>query len=96
MRRRPLEFLASARRDLKRIAEYYLDTAGVAVTNEIARENDQATGLIWDSPEMGRKLEGSPYRQLVVGRYPFVILYRLTSDAIRIVRILHQSQRRPK
>ncbi len=96
MKKRPLEFLASARRDLKCIAEYYLDAAGVAVTTEIAREIDQAGGLISNNPEMGRKLENSPYRQLVVGRYPFIILYRLTPDAVRVIRVLHQSQRRPK
>ncbi len=91
-----LEYLASARRDLRRIAEYYLDTAGVTVTTEIAREIDQAVGLISDSPEIGRKLENSPYRQLVVGRYPFIILYRLTPASVKIIRVLHQAQRRPK
>lgn len=96
MSKKRLEFLASARRDLKRIAEYYLDTSGVAVTSEISHEIDRALTLISVNPEVGRKLEGAPYRQLVVSRYPFVILYRLTASSAKIIRVLHQSQRRPK
>lgn len=96
MPKKRLEYLASARRDLRRIAEYYLETSGTVVTDEIAREIHRTVTRLPDNPEMGRKLEGTTYRQLVVSRHPFVILYRLNTTAIRIIRVLHQAQCRPK
>lgn len=96
MRRTQLEYLASARRDLRRIAEYYIETAGAAVTAQIGREIGKTISQIAEQPEIGRKLETAPYRQLVVSQYPFVIIYRLTPTAARIIRVLHQSQKKPR
>lgn len=73
MQRKPLEYLASARRDLRRIAEYYIETAGAAVTAKIGSEIGNTILQIAEQPEIGRKLETAPYRQLVVSQYPFVI-----------------------
>lgn len=96
MRRKQLEYLASARRDLKRIAEYYIETAGAAVTAKIGSEIGKTLSQIAEQPEIGRKLETAPYRQLVVSQYPFVILYRLTPTAAKIIRVLHQAQKKPR
>lgn len=95
MQRKRLEYLASAQRDLIRIAEYYMEIAGAAATARIRREIDKTILQIAEQPEIGRKLESAPYRQLVVSQYPFVILYRLTPVAVRIIRVLHQAQRKP-
>jgi plasmid stabilization system protein ParE len=96
MQKKRLEYLASARRDLRRIAEYYIETAGVIVTAKIGSEIGNAIMQIAEQPEIGRKLETAPYRQLVVSQYPFVILYRLTPASARIIRVLHQAQKRTR
>lgn len=96
MQRKRLEYLAAARRDLKRIAEYYIETAGFSVTARIGSEIGNAILQIAEHPEIGRKLETAPYRQLVVSQYPFVILYRLTPTAARIIRVLHQARKKPR
>lgn len=96
MQRKRLEYLASARRDLRRIAEYYIETAGATTTAKIGREIGKTLLQISEHPEIGRKLETAPYRQLVISQYPFVILYRLTPTAARIIRILHQAQKKPR
>lgn len=96
MRKKRLEYLASAHRDLRRIAEYYIETAGAATTAKIGREIGKTILQIAEHQEIGHKLETAPYRQLVASQYPFVILYRLTPTAVRIVRILHQSQKKPR
>lgn len=96
MQRKRLEYLASARRDLMHIAEYYVGTAGAATTARIGREIGKTILQIAEHPEIGRKLETAPYRQLVVSQYPFVILYRLTPTAARIIRVLHQAQKKPR
>ena len=96
MQRKRLEYLASAQRDLRRIAEHYIETAGTATTARIGREIGKTLLQIAEHPEIGHKLETAPYRQLVVSQYPFVILYRLTPTAARIIRILHQAQKKPR
>lgn len=96
MQKKRLEYLASARRDLRRIAEYYIEIAGATVTAKIGSEIGSAILQIAEQPEIGRKLETAPYRQLVVSQYPFVILYRLTPAAAKIIRILHQAQKKPR
>ena len=96
MQRKRLEYLASAQRDLAGIADYYLETAGATVTARIGREIGKTILQIAEQPETGRKLETAPYRQLVVSQYPFVILYRLTPATARIVRVLHQLQKKPR
>ena len=95
MRRKRLEYLASAQRDLRRIAEYYIEAAGPTITARIGHEIGKTILQIADHPEIGRKLEAAPYRQLVVGQYPFVILYRLTATTAKIIRVLHQAQKKP-
>ena len=96
MKKKQLEYLASARRDLRRIAEYYIETAGPIVTAKIGSEIGNAILQVADQPEIGRKLETAPYRQLVVTQYPFVILYKLTPTAAKIIRVLHQAQKKPR
>lgn len=66
MQRKRLEYLTSARRDLKHIAEYYIETAGSATTARIGREIGKTLLQIAEHPEISRKLETAPYRQLVV------------------------------
>jgi len=96
MQKKRLEYFASARRDLRRIAEYYIEVAGTDVTARIGREIGNVILQITEQPEIGRKLESAPYRQLVVSQYPFVILYRLSPAAVSIIRVLHQARKKPR
>ena len=69
MQRKRLEYLTSSQRDLRRIAEYHIETAGIATTARIGREIGKTILQIAEHPEIGHKLETAPYRQLVVGQY---------------------------
>lgn len=46
-------------------------------------------------PETGRlgRVEGT--RELVISRTPYIAAYRITSDAVRILRLLHSAQQWP-
>lgn len=46
-------------------------------------------------PESARPGRTPGTRELVVPRTSFVIIYRIASDAVVILRLLHQRQRRP-
>ena len=34
-------------------------------------------------------------RELVITKYPYTIIYRLTADKVRIVAVTHQSRKHP-
>ncbi len=47
-------------------------------------------------PEMGRPGRVAGTRELVIQRTPFILAYRIHDDTVRILRILHGSQRWPE
>ncbi len=48
-----------------------------------------------EHPEIGRqgRIEGT--RELVVSRTPFILVYRINSDRIELIRLLHGAQQWP-
>jgi plasmid stabilization system protein ParE len=55
---------------------------------------DAAISLL-DYPELGRTGATGRTRELVLPRYPYTICYRSTRNIVRIVRVIHQSQKHP-
>lgn len=54
----------------------------------------QAERLV-DFPESGRPGRITGTREVVVAQLPYVIAYRVTSDKVRILRVLHGAQQWP-
>jgi addiction module RelE/StbE family toxin len=54
----------------------------------------QAERLV-DFPESGRPGRITGTREVVVAQLPYVIAYRVTSDQVRILRVLHGAQQWP-
>jgi toxin ParE1/3/4 len=56
---------------------------------------EAAVGRLADYPEIGRlgRLRGTC--ELVVGKTPLIIVYRVEPDAVVILRVLHGAQRWP-
>lgn len=65
--------------------------AAVAVDEHIA----QAALRLIDFPESGRSGRVPGTRELVIPRTPYVAAYALTSDSVRILRVLHGAQMWP-
>jgi len=65
--------------------------AAVAVDEHIA----QAVLRLVEFPESGRPGRIPGTRELVIPRTPYVVAYALTSDRIRILRVLHGAQMWP-
>jgi addiction module RelE/StbE family toxin len=86
-----LEWSAYALADREAIFDYIEaenPEAAVEVDDRIQEQIEQLGGF----PEMGRpgRVEGT--RELVVSATPYVVAYRITGRAVRILRILHGAQ----
>jgi toxin ParE1/3/4 len=80
--------------DRDRIFDYVEAQSPKAATS-VDERLDAATRRLVDFPESGRPGRIAGTRELVVRRTPFVIAYKLTLDAIVILRVLHGAQRWP-
>jgi addiction module RelE/StbE family toxin len=90
-----LEWSRFAFADRGEIFDYiHLDSprAAVAVDELIS---ECATSLL-QFPQIGRpgRLDGT--RELVIGRTPYIAIYRLTEGSVQILRVLHGSRRWPE
>jgi addiction module RelE/StbE family toxin len=71
--------------------------AYIALDNPVAAK--KISGLIYKAakdleefPLLGRAGEIAGTRELVLPKYPYTIIYRLTADKVRIIAVLHQLQ----
>ena len=54
-----------------------------------------AIGQLITHPHIGRIGRVFGTRELVVPRTPFIVVYEVQADAVRVIRVLHSSQRWP-
>lgn len=80
--------------DLERIANYLFDNAPERAPNLVRSIND-APVILLKFPQLGRQGKKNGTREFVHSSLPYVLVYRVTGDAIQIVRILHAAQRWP-
>lgn len=66
--------------------------AAIRLDEEIERQVD----LLTEHPLMGREGRVKGTRELVIGRSPFIAVYRIKGKRIEILRILHGAQRWPQ
>ncbi|WAC48125.1 type II toxin-antitoxin system RelE/ParE family toxin [Asticcacaulis sp. SL142] len=64
--------------------------AALSQLDEIQRQ----TRLLIDQPNIGRlgRIKGT--RELVIRNTPFIVIYRVTDQAVQILRFLHTAQNR--
>ena len=46
-------------------------------------------------PELGRPGRRAGTRELLIGRTPYIVAYRLSVDAVEVLRLLHERQQWP-
>lgn len=65
--------------------------AAIGQDEEIERQ----VNMLLQQPKMGRigRLKGT--RELVISRTPFIVVYRLQTHRIEVIRLLHSSQKWP-
>ena len=77
--------------ELIEITRYY-EAARPGLGNEFSDELDTQVLLCCDNPEMGSKIKGN-YRRLVLQRFPFNIIYRLSREELQIIAVAHQRRK---
>ena len=89
-----LEWRPLAENDLAEIVAYIAadnPQAAYAVLDEIRTQ----TAALTEHPGMGRPGRIRGTRELVITRTPFIAAYRITSDMVSILRVVHGAQKWP-
>lgn len=85
---------ATAVSDLEQIANY-LGERTPAHSARIVRAIYELVDSLHYSPSRGRAGRKPGTRELVASKLPYVLIYRLRSDDVRLLRILHGAQKWP-
>lgn len=85
-------FEPAARAEFAEAARWYAAEAGRRQATDFRNEVQRALALLVDHPAMGTPA-GLDTRHMAVHRYPYFIVYRADSHALRILAIAHQSRR---
>jgi toxin ParE1/3/4 len=80
--------------DLERIADYLLEK-NPAVATDIVRRIYSALDPLKKFKDIGRPGRKKGTRELVVSSLPYVIIYEVVEQVVRVTRILHGAQRWP-
>jgi plasmid stabilization system protein ParE len=91
-----LKFLPAALHDLARL-RLFIETKNPGAAARLAARLYGAAESPLDAPEMGRPIEGTPFRKLTirVRRSAYIMHYRLQleDDAVVITRVWHGRER---
>jgi len=83
----------AARNRLEQLAYVAQDNPAAAV--KLDEEIERHTDMLSEYPLMGREGRVKGTRELVVGRTPFIAVYRVKRKRIEILRLLHGAQQWP-
>ena len=86
-----VDYSIRAENNLKKIKAYIEQDNPVAAEKVIAFIFKSADELA-QFPELGKIGERAGTRELVITKYPYTIIYKLTSARVIVIAVLHQSQ----
>ena len=89
-----IEWKETAREDARQILAYIAQDNAMAafgVLDEIERQ----IGQLAEQPQLGRTGRVKGTRELVIGRTPYIVAYRIDKGQVTIVRVLHGAQQWP-
>jgi plasmid stabilization system protein ParE len=86
-----LGFLLEAEEELNAAADFY-ESAMPGLGREFLAEARRTCQLLAEQPRTGRRLS-TRIRRRLLRRFPYSIIYSLSSDAIVILAIAHQRRR---
>ena len=92
--KKQVEFSARALNAIISI-EAFIALGNVAAARRVADAIMNAAGRLADDPEIGKLGRNAGTRELILKRYPYTIVYRLTVSKVRIVAVVHQSRQYP-
>jgi toxin ParE1/3/4 len=87
-----VRFSKMARRDLERVHAYYADRDPASAVAIVARVLT-GTRTLGEVPRAGSASTRGVRRRWLVPRTPYVLIYRVERDHVRVVRVLHMARR---
>ena len=89
-----LSWTPEAADDLEKIADYIYERSPTAAL-DVVRRIYSAPTVLKKFPHLGRPGRKSGTRELVVSSLPYIIIYEVSRDTVRLLRVLHGAQRWP-
>lgn len=93
-RLRVVEWLPLANKNRFEQLDYIAQDNPIAAISQDEEVEHQVDMLI-NHPQMGRPGRKRGTRELVIGRTPFVVVYRVKGKRIEVIRLLHSAQQWP-
>jgi plasmid stabilization system protein ParE len=87
-----LEWSIRSALNMEGIRDHIEQDNPAAALSVLAEIRKRAKGLL-AFPMIGHEGKRPGTRELVLQKYPYTIIYRLTADKVRIVAVVHQRQR---
>ena len=81
--------------DLTGICDYLEKHESAALAERVAQAVYDAAHSLSPFPKKGRPGREPDTRELIIQRYPYIVVYELRADAVAILRVLHTSQQWP-
>lgn len=94
-RKRALEWSRRSSRDVLEI-EAFIVLDNQSAADDVVSEIISKALLLEANPSLGKRGSSSAHRELVLTRFPFTIVYRLTRKTVVVSRVLHQRRLFPK
>lgn len=91
---RQILVLSSADADLCKIQTYTREMWGGLKVIELQSIVDTTLGLLAFSPFVGRKINKRDAYALVLGKLPFVMIYKVDDEFVRIIQVIHTKRNR--
>lgn len=92
--KRQLEWSLRSQKNVAEIRDYIAVDNPQAARKVLSAIRRAAGGLI-QFPMIGHFGRRAGTRELVINRYPYVIIYRLTAKKVLVAAVLHQSRKHP-
>ena len=90
-----LEWLPQALNDFDEIIDYIAEDNPVAAIEQGDEIENQVAGLL-ENRHQGRPGRVKGTRELVIVRTPYIVAYRVTKEAIQILRVFHGARLWPE
>lgn len=86
-----LEFHPEAEQEFLEAAAHY-ETEIPGLGERFHAEVNRATDLLLQYPEIGPIVD-APLRKLVLDRFPYFLIYRISAETVRVLAVAHEKRR---
>ena len=93
MAKKQLEWSRHSQADRQKIAEFYATEASIFIADEAIRAIQSAGELAAKNPLHYRDGHKQDTHEYVMRRFPYIIVYRVKTDNVVVLRVLHQAMR---